>query len=151
MKTKKRAKKIDSNILYTIVVIVIIVAVVLGWSVITPEGRWRWGCSIAFLSNGFMPSGCKVSPGGFNFNIDLNPSRVKIAQGKSVTTLVNLNLIGGATKKTTLSASGLPTDSSVSFSTVECRPTCSSTMTLSTRSTTPSGTYMVSLMGTSGH
>lgn len=62
MRAKKRAKKTDNRILYAAVVIVIIVAVVLGWSVITPEGRWRWGCSMAFLSSGRMPPGCEKKP-----------------------------------------------------------------------------------------
>jgi len=145
-----KAKKIDSKILYTLVVIAIIAAVVFGWSVITPEGRWRWGCSVALLAKGVMPPGCEVSPGGFNFDIDTSPNKEKITKGESVTATIDLNLIDGATKKVMLSASGLPTDSSVSFSTIECRPTCSSTMTISTRSTIPGGTYVVSVTGTGG-
>lgn len=82
------------------------------------------------------------------FSISLSPTSGSIGQGGSLTSTVTLNLLSGSPYPVTLSASGLPSGASASFTNNPCTPKCTSTMTLSTSGSTPTGTYAVTITGT---
>ena len=85
-----------------------------------------------------------------------NSGSVSALQGSSVSNELAVTYAGGTTQTVTLSVTGLPAGTSVSFSggcsgapTCSASPTFSTTLTLSTISTTPVGTYPISVKGTS--
>lgn len=94
------------------------------------------------------PEDCGACP--FEFSLSLSPSSDSVLKGSSVTTEVSLNLDGGTTQSVALSCSGLPAGASCSFSPTSCNPTCSSTLTISTTTSTPEGSHVISVTGTAG-
>jgi hypothetical protein len=87
--------------------------------------------------------------GSINFSVSVSPTSSSVNKGDSISTIVNLGLLNGS-GAVSLSASGLPTGASAIFNPLTCAPSCSSTLTFSTSSTTPSGTYQIMITGTSG-
>jgi hypothetical protein len=88
-----------------------------------------------------------VTP-GFGFSITTNPASGSVTAGSSTTTTVTMTLTSGSTKSVDLKCNGLPSGASCSFSPVTCSPTCTSALTISTSSSTPTGTYGVTIQGT---
>ncbi|MDP9403481.1 MAG: hypothetical protein M3P85_09125 [Actinomycetota bacterium] len=83
-----------------------------------------------------------------DFSLSASPSAQTVAGGKATSYTLTVAPTGGLTAPVTLGASGLPAGASASFGP---NPTTgSSTMTLSTASSTPPGTYTVSITGTAG-
>ncbi len=83
-----------------------------------------------------------------NFTLSASPSSVSIAQGSSGTSKVTVTPQSGFTSSVSLSASGLPSGVTASFSP---NPTTgSSTMTLTATSTATTGTATVTVTGTVG-
>ncbi len=86
----------------------------------------------------------------FDFSLSVNPTSGSVTQGNSTTTSVTATLTSGTTQPVSFSYSGLPSGATASFSPVSCNPTCSSTLTITTSSTTPVGTYPITVTGTGG-
>jgi len=86
----------------------------------------------------------------FDFSVEVNPTSGSASQGSSVSTNVTATLLSGSTQSVTFSASGLPSGTSASFSPTACNPTCSSSMTINTVGSTPTGTYSINVCGTGG-
>ena len=86
----------------------------------------------------------------FDFTIATNNSSLPVAQGASAPLTVNLGLFSGATQTVTLSISGLPANVTSNFSTSNCTPSCSSTLTINAGATAVIGNYTVTVTGTAG-
>lgn len=117
------------------------------------------GCEVNLLTNS---NNCgsvgNVCPGGStcnngvcgDFGISVSPSSGLANSGDSKTVNTTLSILSGSGAATTFSATGLPSGASASFSPTSCTPSCYSNMTLSTSSSTPSGTYPISVRGAIG-
>ena len=81
------------------------------------------------------------------FSIAAAPSSQTVVQGGSADFSVTVTRTGGFADPVTLSASGVPGGTTATFAP---NPADSSTLTLATSSTTPAGTYPVTISGTAG-
>jgi subtilisin family serine protease len=88
------------------------------------------------------------APATPDFSLSATPSSRSVTQGAGTTYTVTVTPSGGFTGAVTLSASGLPAAATATFSP---NPTTgASTMTVTTGSTTPTGSYPLTITGTSG-
>lgn len=85
-----------------------------------------------------------------DFSIATTPTTQTVSQGSNATYTATLNASGGFTNAVSLTATGLPTGATASFSPSSVSGSGTSTLTLSTASTTPTGTYTITITGTSG-
>ena len=83
-----------------------------------------------------------------DFSISTSPASGSVVQGASATTTVSTTAAGGDTESVALSASGLPSGATASFSPASVTAGGSSTLSIATSSTTPAGTYPVTVTGT---
>lgn len=96
-------------------------------------------------------SALTLSTGGTpDFTISATPSSRNVVQGSSTTYTVSVAAQNGFTGTVGLGASGLPSGASAGFNPVSINGSGSSTLTVTTASTTPPGTYTLSVNGTSG-
>jgi hypothetical protein len=90
-----------------------------------------------------------VNPVASNdFSLSLSPASGSVVQGSAATSTVSTAVTSGSAQTVTLSASGLPTGATASFSPASVTAGGSSTLTISTASTTPVGSYTVTVTGT---
>jgi uncharacterized membrane protein len=83
-----------------------------------------------------------------DFSLSATPASRTVTRGDSTTYSVSVTPLAGFTGSVTLSTSGLPAGAAASFNP---NPTTgTSTMTVTTASTTPAGSYPVTITGTSG-
>lgn len=85
-----------------------------------------------------------------DFSISVSPSSGSVVQEESTTATVSVSSIAGFSETVSLSASGLPSGVTASFSPSSGTPSFESTLTISTTSTTPTGTYSITITGTGG-
>jgi Zn-dependent metalloprotease len=85
-----------------------------------------------------------------DFSISASPTSGSVAAGSAATTTVGTAVTAGSAQTVALSASGLPSGTTASFSPSSVTAGGSSTLTLSTSASTPSGTYAVTVTGTGG-
>src|SRR5437867_2116186 len=97
-----------------------------------------------------IPGETPPAPPGFDFALAVNPSSGDVLPGSSITAGVTATLISGTANAVSFSATGLPPDMTASFAPPGCLPTCTSTMTLTTSPTTPSGPYAIAVQATDG-
>ena len=84
-----------------------------------------------------------------DFTVSVAPSSASVDPGNSATATVSTALIRGAAQTVALSASGLPSGATASFSPASVTSAGgSSTVTISTAASTPSGMYTVTITGT---
>lgn len=83
----------------------------------------------------------------FNYSLS-NSGSVSVFQGSWGATTISRTLLSGSSEPVGLSASGLPSGASSSFTNNPCSPTCSSTLNISTSPATPQGTYLILVTGT---
>ena len=95
----------------------------------------------------FGISGQALQP---DFTVSVSPTSGSAVQGGSTTTTVSVLSIYGFTDTVSLSASGLPSGATASFSLSSGTPSFDSTLTISTSLTTPTGTYTITITGTDG-
>jgi hypothetical protein len=90
--------------------------------------------------------------GGPNFTISASPSSLRIQRGHQGTSSITTAIGGGFNSSITLSASGLPSHTTVSFSRnpIPAPGNGSSTMTFTVSASTPTGTYPITVKGTGG-
>ena len=91
-----------------------------------------------------------VTSGGLaDFGISASPSSLSVAQGKQGTSTITTTIGGGYNGKVNLSASGVPSGTSVTFNpqVIPAPGSGNSTMTISVGSGTPLGTYPISVLG----
>ena len=73
-----------------------------------------------------------------------------ITQGQSTTNTITSTLSLGTTQTVSFSSSGFPAGATSSFSPTSCNPTCTTTITINTISSTPSGNYTINVNGIGG-
>ncbi|WP_182897048.1 M4 family metallopeptidase [Microbispora sp. H10830] len=87
------------------------------------------------------------SSSGNDFSLSLSPTGSTVTPGQSATATVATSTTSGSAQTVSLSASGLPSGASASFSPSSVTSGGSSTLTISTSASTPSGTYTVTVTG----
>src|SRR5215831_10966810 len=87
-----------------------------------------------------------------DFTISAAPTSVSVAQGAQGTSIITTTVSGGFNNAISLSASGVPTGTTVSFSPnpIAAPGSGSSTMTIAVGSSTAVGTYSVTVTGSGG-
>jgi len=85
----------------------------------------------------------------FDFSLS-NSGGVTVMQGSSGSNMITVTLTGGTTQTVALSASGLPSGASSSFSPPSGNPTFTSTCTITTSTSTPPGSYTITVTGIGG-
>ena len=87
-----------------------------------------------------------------NFTISASPASLSIAQGNQGTSTITTTISGGFNSDISLSASGVPTGTTVSFNPnpIPAPGAGSSTMTITVGSSTPTGTYPITVTGNGG-
>ena len=106
---------------------------------------------------GQAPNGIELHPViditfGASFSLDSSPSSMSIARGASGTSTISSTLSGVFNSSISLSASGLPSGASASFSptSISAPGSGSSTLTINVGSSSPVGTYNVVVNGSGG-
>jgi len=85
-----------------------------------------------------------------DFTISASPGTQTVNVGNATTYTASIGALNGFTGVVTLSASGLPTGATASFSPATVTGTGSSTLTVTTTGSTPVGTSTLTITGTSG-
>jgi len=86
----------------------------------------------------------------FDFSLTRTPPTRTVAKGASTTFTIYVNRVAGAPKPVLLSTTGLPTGTSVSFSTNNVNTDYTSTMSVTTTAATPTGSFTITIHGVSG-
>jgi hypothetical protein len=110
---------------------------------IPADGSFNWHTRIGSFT---FPACMKRTDS--DFSMALFPTSGTIAAPGSVTTTVSTGRTAGTAQSISLSASGLPTGVTASFSAPSVTPATSSTMTLTVASGTTPGTYPITVTGT---
>ena len=86
------------------------------------------------------------------FSLSASPAALSIAQGASATSTITASVFGGFNAAISLSASGLPTGVSVTFSpaSIAAPGSGTSTMTVTAGASTAIGSYSITITGTGG-
>lgn len=114
------------------------------WLDVDENGAINTNVDLALHSKVFSQA-ITVGP-SFNYSLT-NSGPITVTAGRSGSTTITATLTSGTTQAVTLSAAGLPTGASASFSPTACNPPCTSTLTISTSATTPAGTYQITVTG----
>lgn len=85
-----------------------------------------------------------------DFTISGSPQTASIDQGESASFTVFVESTGGFDQPVVLTAIGLPTGASPSFSPASGKPPFSATLTISTTASTPAGSYQVTIDASGG-
>lgn len=85
-----------------------------------------------------------------DFSISAAPSSQTVSRGSSTTYTVTVNPLNGFAGTVNFSVSGLPSHTSASFSPTSVTGSGSSTLTVKTRGNTRTGTFTLTIKGTSG-
>jgi subtilisin family serine protease len=83
-----------------------------------------------------------------DFSISVSPASGSVTAGGSTSATVSTATTSGSAQTVTLSASGLPSGASASFTPASVTSGGSSTMNITTGTATPAGTYTVTVTGT---
>jgi subtilisin family serine protease len=83
-----------------------------------------------------------------DFSVSVSPTSGSTTPGGSVTATVGTAVTAGSAQSVGLTASGLPSGATASFSPTTVTSGGSSTLTIATSATTPAGTYPVTVTGT---
>src|SRR4029077_17784823 len=98
-------------------------------------------------------SGIEIIPLGSippDFSVSATPSTQSVAPGGSTTYTVTVGSLGGFSGTVGLGVSGLPTGATAGFNPNTISGSGSSLLTVNTTSSTPGGTYTLTISGTSG-
>jgi len=102
-----------------------------------------WSTRLASLK--FPSCGGTPSP---DFSISASPGSRSVVQGSNTTYTVTIGALNSYTGTVNLSASGLPSGASASFSPGSVNTSGNSTMTVTTLASTPTGSYPITITGT---
>ncbi|HEY0701003.1 MAG TPA: M28 family peptidase, partial [Micromonospora sp.] len=83
-----------------------------------------------------------------DFSVSVSPASGSVVRGNSTTATVSTATTSGSAQTVSLSASGAPSGVTVSFSPSSVTSGGSSTMTVSTTTSAPTGTYAITVIGT---
>ncbi|HEY2090507.1 MAG TPA: Ig-like domain-containing protein [Thermoanaerobaculia bacterium] len=92
------------------------------------------------------------NPSSSDFTIADSPASLSLTQGTSGNSTITTSVSGSFNSAVSLSATGLPTGASATFSpsSIAAPGSGSSTMTINTASTTPAGSYTITITGSGG-
>lgn len=97
-------------------------------------------------------SGEATCTGGGNptndFSVSVSPTSGSVAAGSAATTTVGTATTSGSAQTVALSASGLPSGATATFTPASVTSGSSSTLRIATSTSTPSGTYPITVTGT---
>lgn len=85
-----------------------------------------------------------------DFTIVVSPTSSVIEQGETATHIVTINALAGFKSTVDLSAPNVPTGATATFSLAKVTPGVSSTLTIRTNRSTPTGAYAVTIAATGG-
>ncbi|MBP2320776.1 Zn-dependent metalloprotease [Kibdelosporangium banguiense] len=85
--------------------------------------------------------------GGNDFSIALTPASGSVQPGGSASTTVGTQITAGNAQTVTFSASGLPSGATATFNPGSVQSGASSTLAVATTTSTPAGTYQVTVTG----
>jgi Glucodextranase, domain B/Beta-propeller repeat len=85
----------------------------------------------------------------FDFSLS-NSGNVSVTQGQSGQNTITATLVSSPTQNTAFSVSGLPQNTTGTFSQASCSPTCSTTLTIATLASTPVGNYTITVTAIGG-
>ncbi len=90
--------------------------------------------------------------GAANFTVSASPASLSIVQGNPGTSTITTSISGGFNSSISLSATGMPTGTTVSFNpgTIPAPGSGNSTMTITVGTSTPVGTYPITVTGNGG-
>ncbi|GIJ33686.1 S8 family peptidase [Micromonospora sediminimaris] len=97
---------------------------------------------LLYVVNGDTP------PPANDFSVSVAPTSGSVTAGSSASATVSTATTNGSAQSVSLSASGLPSGATASFSPATVTSGGSSTLTISTSASTPAGTYPVTVTGT---
>ncbi|MFC1506200.1 hypothetical protein ACFLQ6_03920 [Thermoproteota archaeon] len=86
----------------------------------------------------------------FDITLNVSPSSKTITAGEAVTYAANVNLASGTPVLTSLSLSGAPPTATTSINPIQGSPGFSSSITVTTSSETPPGTYSLNITASGG-
>jgi hypothetical protein len=109
---------------------------------IPANGSFNWRTRIG----AFKFPGCSGAP---DYSLSATPASQTVTQGASTSYTVTVTPSGGFTGSVSLSASGLPSGADASFSPNPVEAPGSSTMSVTTSASTPTGSYPLTITGTS--
>jgi hypothetical protein len=101
-------------------------------------------------AGGIAVFGLLSASSGPNFSLAISPASQTLLQGSGTTYTATVSALNGFTGAVSLSASGLPSGATAVFSPPTISGSGTSTLAVSTSTSTPSGTYTLSVIGTSG-
>jgi len=115
----------------------------------------RPGAGVDRLANSVTPVaylGVTQAGGPPNFTISASPSSLTVQQGNQGTSTITTTVSGGFNSSIALSASGVPSGTTVSFNPnpIPAPGSGNSTMTIAVGASTPTGTYPVTVTGNGG-
>jgi subtilase family serine protease len=90
-----------------------------------------------------------AAEGAPDFSISVSPSSASVTRGGSTNATVTLTSILVYDKNVTLGASGMPLNTTISFTPERGKPTYTSAMNVKTDNSTPVGSYPITITGTS--
>ena len=110
------------------------------------DGTFNWSTRIASFK---LPNcGGPPPPPGNDFSISANPTTVSVQAGASGSSTISTTLVSGTAESITFSASGLPAGAIAAFNPTSVSTGGASTLTLTTSTTTPGGSYAITVTGT---
>ncbi|MEZ0064486.1 hypothetical protein ABIA32_000474 [Streptacidiphilus sp. MAP12-20] len=106
-------------------------------------GSFNWNTHISSFT---LPN-CTGTPVN-DFSMSLSPASASVTSGAAATSTVSTAVTSGSAQTVNLTASGLPTGATAAFSPTSVTAGGSSTLTVSTTSSTPAGSYSITVTGT---
>ena len=117
----------------------------------TPSGTYNNVEAVASNIHGtFTSATLIVNPDTTSFTLSPSPASASIQQGASASYAVAVTYANHFRGTVTLTASGLPAGATATFTPSSLTATGTSTLAISTASTTPLGSYPISVTGSSG-
>ncbi|SES21301.1 trypsin-like serine protease [Actinokineospora terrae] len=116
-----------------------------GTHTLTVTGKTASGTKTANLTLTIGQGG----PGG-EFGLGVSPAALKVDPGKSASTNITSEVVGGNPAQISLTASGLPSGAEAVFQPTTITSGRTGKLTVTTTSSTPKGEYRITITGTSG-
>ena len=109
------------------------------------QSTWSNDSASCLISHPIVGGGT----GGTNdFSISAPPASATVTAGNAATTTITTATISGSAQSVALTASGVPSGATASFSPTSVTSGASSTLTVSTGVSTPTGSYAITVTGT---
>ncbi|HTJ69534.1 MAG TPA: glycosyl hydrolase family 18 protein [Actinospica sp.] len=101
-----------------------------------------------YFSNKFAPFTSGSTTPTNNFSLSVSPTSASVAAGSSASATVSTAVTSGSAQSVALTASGAPSGVTATFSPTSVTAGNSSTVKFTTTTSTPSGTYPITITGT---